>query len=251
MNNNYSPQMLPVNPAPGSAPAGPISSSAIPPTPVVPVKARSGDSSLLKTVIIILLSLLLIGAILLAYYFYSEYRALSSKFDSEVEAAVIDANKLLENELQAKFDEQEKNPYDTFTGPSDYGSLSFKYPKTWSVYIERDASNGGEFRAYLHPKEIYPIDDDHKNALEVSIDTDTYENATGAFSDLVKDGDLTTSVIKINGEDATRYDGKFSDDITGSLVIIKIRDKIAIIRTDAEIYRDDFNKILETITFNQ
>ena len=134
MLNNNSPQMPPVSPV-GSAPISSAGAYAAP--PVAPVKVRSGDSSLLKIIIIILLSLRLIGALLLAYYFYIEYNATRSDVDAQIEAAVLDANKVLEDELQAKFAEEEKNPYRTFTGPSDYGSLSFKYPKTWSVYVEK------------------------------------------------------------------------------------------------------------------
>lgn len=243
--------MPPVSPA-GSSPNGPITSAgAYAAPPVAPVKVRSGDSSLLRIIIIILLALLLIGALLLAYYFYVEYNAARSDVDAQIEAAVLDANKALEDELQAKFAEEEKNPYRTFTGPSDYGSLSFKYPKTWSVYIEKDASRSGDFQAYLHPEEIHPLSNESINALSVNIVTESYEDATNRYSGKLKNGELTSSVIKINGEDATRYDGVVDRDKTGSVVLIKIRDKVATLQTDAEIYREDFDKILKTITFNQ
>lgn len=248
MLNNNSPQMPPVSPV-GSAPISSAGAYAAP--PVAPVKVRSGDSSLLKIIIIILLSLLLIGALLLAYYFYMEYNATRSDVDAQIEAAVLDANKVLEDELQAKFAEEEKNPYRTFTGPSDYGSLSFKYPKTWSVYVEKDASKSGDFQAYLHPEEVHPISNESINALSVNITTQSYEEATQKYAGQLKDGKLTSSVIKINGEDATRYDGAIDKEKTGSVVLIKIRDKVATLQTDAEIYREDFDKILKTITFNQ
>jgi hypothetical protein len=41
--------------------------------------------------------------------------------------------------------EREKYPYKTFSGPEDYGKLTFEYPKTWSVYIAAAANKGGDF----------------------------------------------------------------------------------------------------------
>lgn len=244
--DNDSNQMPPVVSASSSAP---VSSPSV--APAIK-KHNSGDSSLLKVVIIILLTLLLIGALLLAFYFYTLYTSASSDLDSKIEAAVLEANKEQENLLRAEFDEQEKKPYKTFTGPADYGSLSFQYPKTWSVYIDKDASNGGNFEAYLHPLEIAPINDNQSRfALEVYITNDTFENAASYYAQKIKDGALKSSVIQINGQDAARYDGELPNGFLGSVVIIKIRDKIAYLQTDAEIYEEDFNKIIETVTFNQ
>ncbi|MBR3204654.1 hypothetical protein IKF81_03155 [Candidatus Saccharibacteria bacterium] len=245
MNNNYSPQMPPVGPSTQSS-QNPVLSHVVLQKPV-----RSGDSSLLKTVIIILLSLLLVAALLLSYYFFREYRVASSNVNQQIDAAVSEKSIEIENALRAEYDEKEKQPYDTFTGPADFGSLSFEYPKTWSVYVENDAADNRSFTAYLHPNEIPPLKDTNPIALTVKIETDSYESFIDKYSRLIKDGKVKSTIIKINGEDATRLDGQFSNTSNGSLVIIKIRDKVASLLSNGEIYRADFDKIIETITFNQ
>jgi len=70
------------------------------------------------------------------------------------------------------------------------------------------------------------------------------------YKDLVKSGKLTTSSVKANSQNGTRLDGSFTKDIRGAAVIYKIRDKTAIIRTDADTFKPDFENLIKTITFN-
>lgn len=263
MENNDSVSMPPVG---GVAPDQPVEqpsaqpastplgvTSPVAPTLSKPLKTRAGgETSLLKTVIIILLALLLVGALGLAYYFFSEYRAARTNVDEQIDVAVLDAVKAREDELLAKFEEDYKYPYDSLTGPEDFGSLSLKYPRTWSAYTYKDGSSG-EYLVFLHPDKIpqNPQNSTTVLALRVQIKSESFETATNRFAGFVKRGVLTSSIVQIDGHDATRYDGQFTSNFTGSVVLIKIRDKVAQIETDAEIHRDDFNKILETITFNE
>ena len=212
---------------------------------------KQNNNSLIKTVVIVLLSLLLIGGLLLAYYFYNEYKLASTDVDAKVSAAVVAREKEITDKLEAEFAEREKLNYRTFTGPDDYGTLSFKYPKTWSVYVAKDASKGGEFEAYLHPAEVPPISNEAVLALRVTIRSESFENADNRYKGLVSSGKLSTSVISVNGADANRYDGTLPNNLVGSIIIFKIRDKVVTMETDAEIYREDFNNIIKTITFNQ
>ncbi len=236
------PSSMPPSTPPSIAPAGSAKLTNRP----------ASNSGLIKTIIIILLSLLLVGALLLAYYFNSEYRTAKSDVESQVAAGVLDREKEITDKLEAEYVAKEKLPYSTFTGPSDYGSLTFKFPKTWSVYIGKDASaTGGDFEAYLHPVEVPPVSSTTINALRVSIRTETVETATGRYKSLVQSGKLAASAVSINGTDATRYDGQLLNNLVGSLIIFKMRDKTILIQTDAEIYREDFNQIIETISFNQ
>lgn len=213
--------------------------------------AKSSNSGLIKTIIIIFLSLLLVAAAGLAIYFYNEYKVSSTDVNSQVAAAVTTREKEITDRLEAEFAEREKIPYNTFAGPADYGSLNFKHPKTWSVYISKDASKGGDFEAYLHPGQVHPISTTEPIALHVQIKSESFEAATNRYKGLVQNGKATSSVISVGGTDATRYDGTLTNNLVGSVVIFKIRDKTVTIETTAEIYREDFSKILDTITFNQ
>ncbi len=218
----------------------------------LPAKPKADASGVLKVAAIVLLVLLLIGAGLLAVYFYSEYQLAQTDLDNKIDAAVLDAVKAREDELEAEFAEREKTPYKTFTGPADYGSLSFKYPKTWSVYIAKDSTSSNNVEAYLHPGEVAPISNDAIFALRVSISTGSVENITKRYDSSVNKGTLSSSVLTVNGsETATRFDGELPNKLRGSVVVFRIRDKVVTLQSDAEIYRSDFDHILETITFSK
>lgn len=241
-------------PAPAGAPSGTPSPAGTPipaPIPASKLGKPAANTNLIKTIVIVLLTLLLIGAGLLAIYFYNEYKVASTNVEAQVDAAVLTREQEITDKLEAEFAEREKNPYSTLTGPSDYGSVSFKYPKTWSVYIARDASKGGNFEAYLHPSEVPEISNGTILALRMTISSDTFEGVSDRYKRLVQDGKLSSSIISIQGTDATRYDGQFDNNYVGSVVIFKIRDKTVTLQTDAEIYREDFTNIINTVSFNQ
>ena len=82
------------------------------------------------------------------------------------------------------------------------------------------------------------------------IEPNDYVKVIDKYSSLIKSNKLKQSIININGQQSTRLDGQFSDKITGSAVIFKIRDKTVTIRTDTDqTHLPDFNKLIGTITF--
>jgi hypothetical protein len=173
--------------------------------------------------------------------------------DTKVATAVTDAVKKQADKDAATFEEEDKKPNRTFAGPEDFGSLSFSYPKTWSVYVADDASDGsGKYEAYLNPV-LVPVTGNDKTqyALRVSIQTEQYDEILGQYTDLVKEGKLKSSTIKVNGADATRLEGDFTDDIRGIAVLFKLRDKTVTLRTDADTFRADFDALVTSTKFNQ
>jgi hypothetical protein len=88
-------------------------------------------------------------------------------------------------------------------------------------------------------------------ALRVNILDQQYEDVISSYKDQVKDGTLKTSAVKASGQTGTRLDGNFSKDIRGAAVIFKIRDKTAVLRTDADTFKPDFDTLVKTINFIQ
>ena len=170
---------------------------------------------------------------------------------SKVTSAVAEAVKEQADKDAAAFLEKEKQPNRLFVGPDDYGRVSFNYPKTWSAYVERDAIDGGNYVAYLNPVLVPRISNQQQVALRVLIEEKDYDKVLDSYSTLVKKGDLKTSAVKADDQNGTRIDGQFTKDVRGSAVIFKIRDKTVTIRTDAEVFRGDFDALVKTITFNK
>lgn len=179
------------------------------------------------------------------------YLDIKNNFDTNIDSAVAAAEKAQADADEEKFAAREKEPNRQFAGPDDYGRLTFDYPKTWSVYINEDGSgNGDTFEAYLNPVTVPPVDEETQYAVRVVIEQIDYDKALSEYDRIVEEGDLKTSSVTINGQPGTRLDGNFSEDIRGSAVVFKIRDKTVTIRTDANTFKGDFDKLIKTIKYN-
>lgn len=187
----------------------------------------------------------------LAVWLFISYTEQKTDVDSKVDTAVSKAKKVQADADEAKFTQREKEPMRGFVGPDDYGRVTFDYPKTWSVFVNKDISNGGTYEAYLNPITVPPVSATQQFAIRVLIEEKDYDKIITTYDSLVKKGDLISSSVTADGSSGTRLDGSFTKDIRGSAVIFKIRDKTLTIRTDANTFTADFNALIATIEFNQ
>lgn len=238
----------------------PVLSPITPPQPVLPPDVGSrkyGDpNSLIKTIAIVILGLTTIAFVCLFIYFLNQYNEVNTDIQSQIDVAVADAKDEQYQKDQKDFAEREKYPYKTFAGPVDYGELSFKYPKTWSVYIASDLlKTSGDFEAYLNPGEVELISS--KNSiygLRVKIRDKAFETVVAEYQKALEKKNSNLSVESItlkNGTTANKYTGTIPNtEFSGYIIIFKIRDKTAILQTDSILFESDFNKILDSVTFN-
>jgi Flp pilus assembly protein TadG len=199
---------------------------------------------------IIALIILVLAAGSAAIWAYMNYNAQKTNVDGRINLAIAKAQKDQGDLDAAKFADREKEPNRQFVGPDDYGRLTFNYPKTWSVYVAKDVTQGGNFEAYLNPVAVPPLSSTQQYSLRVLIEQRDYDQVVKSYDSQVKKGDLRSSVTSANGNSGTRLDGNFTKDIRGSAVIYKIRDKTVTIRTDADTFKPDFDNIIQTINFN-
>lgn len=235
--------------APGATPyntGAPLMSNGAAALPVEPAKKSS--HTLIETALLVIVSIVAVVFVWLFVQTYIQKDSLSRNFDSMVNAEV--AQKVAENttKLEEEFAEREKFPYKNFLGPADYGSLGFQYPRTWSVYIAKDAANGGDFEAYLNPVEVNPVSNSSINALRVKIRDASFDTVIRSYESQIKNGKLTLKNDTVGGVLANIYTGEISNDIHGAVMVLKLRDKTVLLQTDAEIFMDDFYRILESVT---
>lgn len=208
----------------------------------------SANGWMVATIGLILLTSIVTG---LAIWSFMGYNDQKTNVDNKIATAVNDAKNAQAVKDEAKFFERDKEPNREFVGPTDYGRVTFNYPKTWSVFVNKDLSIGDTYEAYLNPVSVPPISSTQQYALRVLIESKDYDKAIASYDYLVKKGDLTATSVTADGNNGTRLDGSFSKDIRGSAVIFKIRDKTLTIRTDANTFKADFDKLVSTIKFNQ
>lgn len=208
-------------------------------------------NTLIETALLVIVSIIAIVFVWLYIQKYIQWDMIANNVDGQIKTAVAVAEAELTTKMEAEFTEREKSPYEEFAGPEDYGSLNFKYPKTWSVYIAKDAASGGDFEAYLNPKEVMPISNSSINALRVRIRDASFDSVVRSYESSIKNGKLTLSNKTVGGVLANVYEGELSNSQRGVVMVMKVRDKTVIMQTDAEIFKDDFYRVLETVTVKE
>lgn len=221
-----------------------------------PIPYRKDASSLVKTILIIVLSLVSITFIGLFIWMFIQFSTAREDVDGQIADAVMIAVDENTTKLETEFAEREKYPLKTFAGPADYGALTFDYPKTWSVYVARDASNGGDFEAYFNPMEVKEVSNDEIYSLRLAVRDRAFDDVVGEYQRALEgpEAQLTLNSVMIgkdNNINANRYAGKIpGTEHNGFIVIFKIRDKTVIMQTDSVLFEKDFNALISSVRFN-
>jgi len=214
-------------------------------------KTKKSHANLIETILLVVMSIVAIIFIWLYVQKLIQYKTLSDNIDTQINSAKAVAIAENTTELEKQFEEREKSPYEEFTGPEDYGRFSFMYPKTWSVYIAKDATNGGDFEAYLNPKEVLPVSNTTINALRVRIRDESFDNVVKSYESSLKNGKLTLKTDTVGGVLANIYTGEIANNMRGAIMVLKVRDKTVILQTDAETFLDDFYRILDSVSLKE
>ncbi len=242
------PSMPGVNPmTAGVQPANPAATATQPGAPA------KKSNALMETVILVVVCLIAAVAIVFAVIFFMQYNDLKNTTDSQVGVAVAQAIEDTQKENNAAFAEKEKLPFEKFVGPSDYGSISFEYPKTWSAYIAMDGADNSDYQAYFRPKSVEAVENENSRyALRFIIRNEQITTVQQEY-DALKEQGVTASVFnadnnKISG---VRYEGMLSEGIDGIVVVAKVNDKTVILQTDVRsVYAQDFESLLSKLRRN-
>ena len=221
-----------------------------------PVPYRKDASSLIKTILIIALSLVSVTFIGLFIWMFIQFSTAREDVDGQIADAVMIAVDENTTKLESEFAEREKYPLKTFAGPADYGALTFEYPKTWSVYVARDAANGGDFEAYFNPVEVKEVSNEEIYSLRLAIRDRAFDDVVGEYQRALEgpEPSLVLNSVMIGKDsniNANRYTGKIPNtEHNGIIVIFKIRDKTVIMQTDSVLFEKDFNALISSVRFN-
>lgn len=93
---------------------------------------------------------LFLGSTVFAFWAFVGRQDYKNNVDEKIADASAIAVQEAETAKDAEFVEKEKSPLRTYKGPATYGSVSFDYPKTWSVYAE-EGTSGTVLDLYAFP----------------------------------------------------------------------------------------------------
>lgn len=200
--------------------------------------------------ITIILAVLFIAALIFGIVEFSKVQDYKNNTDKKINQALTLRAAQLQSQAQTAFDAV--NTYQ-YQGSPTYGSVTFRYPKTWSAYV--DTTNTSEpINGYFHPSVVPGVNGKTAYALRVELTNNDYSQIVQQFDSDVSGGTVKSRAYvppkmqgKANVVPGVYLTGQINDQDNsqnGAMVIIKVRDKTLQIYTDSTDYLSDFNNII-------
>jgi len=222
---------------------------------------RSERGSIAIDVISFILLVLLIAVGIFAGISFKDKNHYKNDVNQIVASAVNTAKQQQMTTDQAAFAVQSKLPYKTFTGPVALGSISFRYPKSWSAYVDQTSSDQ-PIEGYFYPGTVPGLTSGTAYALRVELVSDDYTTVIQNITSQGQSGSLKAAAYlppkmkKVaNVQPGTLFTGAIAQDsqgnnLNGEMLVIRVRDKTLEISTQSNNFISDFNNtVLANLTF--
>lgn len=212
-----------------------------------------------RPLVAVVLAVLLLASLIGNFTLYSSRQDYKTKSDQKAAAAALAATKAENARLSAQFDAANKAPYKTYQGSNTYGSITFSYPKTYSVYTDENGTDT-PINAYFYPDQVPSVQSNVAYALRAELVNTAYADVLSDFQSEISAGTVKAvayvppkmkAVANVSpGMLLTGPISSENSDAQGSLAVIKVRDKTLKIYTESTAYNSDFNNIvLPSLTF--
>ena len=259
-NNPYANQYQPVVPgqpqtqSPFQPPVQPQAQNLQMPTPQ-PMKpatpasapAPAAKKSHIGDILLIIFIFIIAGAgVAGAIWCYTQYDTLNREVMADRAVKVENAKSEQAEIDNQNYEKRTAKATREFTGPSNFGALTFEYPKEWNTYISNDSSTEPTFAAYFSPDYVKPINSTNQG-LEFKINSTNYDSQIKQYTSNL----ISSQAYSQNGLTGTIFTGKLDkreDSKVGVAVVIKINNYSATILTrDYDTYGEQFDKIISTL----
>lgn len=221
----------------------PMPTMPAPQQPQIQVKKKSHA---LEIVLIIFIFLIGAGAIGAAAYCQSQYSALQEDVNSKTSVAINKAKQAQKAIDDKAYEVRNASNLKEFTGPSDFGAITFKYPKTWNIYLKNNDDTNPSYEAYFSPTYVpSTIMGNSVFALSFKIEGQDYNSYMKKYENKKLS---SASAFSINGLSGSKIMGKLDEKAeqpNGAEVVLQINNYVAVIRTyDYDLYGAEFDAIL-------
>ncbi len=214
-----------------------------------PAKSR-GHALLIPLVVLALLLLVALGFGAWAYMERQDYK---NNVDSKIKDAVAVAVQQESSRKDNEFLEKEKSPYKSYKGPDTFGTVSIKYPKTWSAYVIEKSSSTTPISGYFHSPYVPDVQGQTAFALRLEVINRAYDQELKTLDSKAKSGKVRISAYKaknVSGVTGVRIVGEIDNGKTSTMVLLPLRDKTLKIWTESTTFVKDLDSIiLATLTF--
>lgn len=192
---------------------------------------------------LIMSSVLLLFAVGFSAWAFVGRRDYKNNSDQKAETAATVAAERAKTEKDNEFVQKEKEPLKSYTGPSQYGSISMKYPKTWSAYAQEDQN----MLTLLMQPDVVSSNKETPYSLKVEVIEQPYAQVITAKDNDVKQGKIKASAFslaKVPGVLGLRVDGQLSQQKSGTAIYLPLRDSTIVISSESPDKVADLNNII-------
>ncbi|HET9173725.1 MAG TPA: hypothetical protein VFN56_00410 [Candidatus Saccharimonadales bacterium] len=214
---------------------------------------QRGASSLLLPFIVVLL--LFVAAAGFGFWAFQGRQDYKNNVDAKIVVAQKQAAAAQSKVDANTYAELEKQPFVTYTGPEAYGSIQVVYPKTWSSYVDTSGATGNQtvVDGYFYPGTVPSITSGGTNfALRVQVLSQNYSDVLASMNNSQSKPTISAySLPKVPSVVGVRVKGAISDNKTGDMIILPLRDKTVEVWTEGNQFESDFsNTILPNMSFS-
>lgn len=179
-----------------------------------------------------------------AYMGRQDYK---NNVDAKIADAVAIAEKSTSDKKDKDFVEKEKEPYRDYVGPSSYGSVDIKYPKTWSAYVDESGNGNLPIDGYFNPATVPGLLSNASYAIRMRVSNTKYADDVRSFDSQTKNGKVKVtpySAPKVPGTVGIRLDGEILTGKQGSMIILPMRDKTLRVWAESGQFVGDLDNIV-------
>ncbi len=204
---------------------------------------------------LVVVSVLFVGAASFGVWAFMSRQDYKNNSDQKSAAAAAQSKKDTQAADATQYAEAAKNPLKTYNGPSQFGSLSIQYPKTWSAYIIENGKGSTPVDYYFHPDTVPDAQNDANSySLRVQVVQDSYDRVLGTYNGQVQSGKIAVapySLPKVSTVVGSKLTGQITPQKQGTLILLPMRNLTLEVWTDAQQFEADFNNlILPNLTFS-
>lgn len=201
-------------------------------------------------------SVLLVAALVFGYWAFMGRQDYKNNVDQKVSVAVAQAKQVEDQAAATHYAEVAKNPLTSYVGPAAYGSITVKYPKTWSAYVVDNSNSDPYVDAYFAPGAVPDVQNDNSVfALRIQVTNESYTDVMADYDSAVQARTASVRAYhlpKVPNVVGSKITGQLQNDKTGTMIVLPLRANALEIWVDSsKSHLADFNKyILPNLTFS-
>jgi len=182
-----------------------------------------------------------------AAWAYLGRQDLKNNVDKKAETIATAAVEKAKADKDKEFAQREKEPLKTYKGSAAFGSISIKFPKTWSAFVSETNTGSLPIDGKFHPDFVPAEQSGTIFALRVQVKAASYDGELKQFDSAAKEGKVKVSPFRAaNVKDVlgARIDGEIISQKRGAMILLPLRDKTLKIWVESEQFVGDFNNLI-------